>query len=236
MKEEQRDRGMPRTYDRVYESEQTVGNYDDRRFGGPGGRYVFDRELTVVKHFLADVDGTILDLPCGTGLLSSQLKEADCTVISADASGLMSAVTARRSTSESVVLCDAFALPFPDDSIDATVTIRLFQHYPGESIEKILSELRRVVAPSGKIIFDTFRWSPRNTPFFSDGVYTYAPDEIEAVISRVDLEPVANRSMFLVSPIVYRKCPSPLVSALDRIERSLPEKFLVRTIWCCRVR
>ena len=219
----------------VYDEKQLVSSYDDRRFGGVGGAYVLERELDLVTEFLGPTSGPVLDVPCGTGLLRSRLDQAGYSTIAADASARMLEVTRRRSA-DPVVRCDAFSLPFEADSVDASCTLRLFQHYPADAIERLLGELRRVVTPSGRIVFDTFRWSPRNTPLFDGGVYTYSDAEVDAILARVGLEPIATESAFVVTPILYRKCPGSVVSVLDAADRLIPDRALVRTFWCCTPR
>ena len=71
----------------------------------------------------------------------------------------------RRPTTEaarvrsSVVLADAFQLPFRDDAFEAVVTLRLLFHYA--EVEPIVREMARVCKPGGVVIFDTASWSPR---------------------------------------------------------------------------
>ena len=69
---------------------------------------------------------TVLDVGCGTGLLSARLREAGFAVTGADFDTRALAYCLRRGIP--CVQADARRLPFPDASFDATVTQHLIEH------------------------------------------------------------------------------------------------------------
>ena len=143
-----------------------IEQYEYRHFGGGGGQYVFQKDCAALEFLLEISRGLILDIPCGTGVYSERFKERGCEVVAADASLPMLKKTGQRQGDVPRVLCDIHRLPFRDDAFDAMMTIRLFQHYPKDDVTRILQELRRAIKPGGRVIFDTFRWTPRRWPVF----------------------------------------------------------------------
>jgi ubiquinone/menaquinone biosynthesis C-methylase UbiE len=110
----------------------------------------------------------ILDAGCGTGLLTLALlrvlrRPADITAV--DLSG-RSLQTARRAVRKlaarlrhrvAYVRADALSLPFPADSFDLVVTSGVLEYLP---LRAGLSELARVLAPGGHLLFLPVRPSP----------------------------------------------------------------------------
>lgn len=219
---------------KVYSNEDLVESYDKRRFGGQGGKYVVERDYQIVSNLLKESGKTILDIPCGTGILSSKLQENGYKITLADASMRMIKKSQKKVEGSNVISSDITNLPFKDNSFDATITLRLFQHYPKEDISRFLDELRRVVRPTGRIIFDTFRWSPRNTPFFKGKVHTYADTAVEELLIKQGLELVEKKSAYLISPIIYRYLPLEIIRVIDALERFVGPNQLVRNFWCCK--
>jgi len=97
----------------------------------------------------------VLDLGCGTGYFSYQLAKRGATVIAADISKPMLAQCQKRCTGMSVITleADAEALPFEAGEFDLAFSSLALQWCQDLSVP--LQEMKRVVKPSGQIMFST---------------------------------------------------------------------------------
>jgi len=219
-------------------SEELAQHYDRRHFGGRSGRYIFRRDCSALWALLDRSHCLALDIPCGSGAYTKAMAERGHRVVAADASSSMLALVRELGIAHSTVQCDIEQLPFPDDAFDATITLRLFSHYPKEAVVRMLKELRRVVRPGGRVIFDTFRWTPRRWPLlrrFLDESYIHvvAPTEVEAMILQAGLVKVDARSLYLFSPLWQRRLPFWCVRLLTFVELLLPQRWRLRSFWAC---
>jgi len=129
-------------------------------------------------------------------------------------------------------------LPFPDDSFDATVTLRMFSHCPKDAVVRGLRELGRVIRPGGRVIFDTFRWTPRRWPLArrvldQNCIYVVSPREVEKSIEDAGLLKIESRSLYIFSPLLQRRMPLMLVRGFTALEALLPPPWRLRTFWAC---
>ena len=94
----------------------------------------------------------VLDIGCGTGLLTSRLvKElAPETVIGCDFSRGMLREAAQRSPELPWVRGNALRLPFRNESFDAVVSTESFHWFPDP--DAALAEFFRVLAPKGRLL------------------------------------------------------------------------------------
>jgi len=218
---------------KVYTGKDLVDRYDYRHFGGKGGQHVFHRDCAVLESLLGASRGLLLDVPCGTGVYSIVFQEKGHRVVAADASMLMLEKTGQRRAGIPRVLCDINQLPFKSGVLDAVMTVRLFQHLPGDNVVRVLQELGRVTGPGGLVIFDTFRWSPRKPPLFKSEMYVYSHRSVEKMIEEAGLRKVQAHSLYLFSPIMYRKMPVWFLRGLGILEKAMPQRWLLRTFWAC---
>lgn len=100
----------------------------------------------------------VLDLGCGDGLLTSELKRRGVDVVGADASQSM--LAAARQRDSDLVLCQARAeqLPFPDASFDAVVAVTILCFV--KDAGRTFAEISRVLRPGGRLVIGELgRWS-----------------------------------------------------------------------------
>ncbi|MGW7188842.1 class I SAM-dependent methyltransferase, partial [Streptomyces sp. NPDC054838] len=92
--------------------------------------------------------GTLLDLGCGTGIVTARLTRPGLRVLGADASYGMAATASRRGVP--VVLARAGRLPFPTASLDAVSAVWLLHllRDPG-AVAAVVAEAARVLRPGG---------------------------------------------------------------------------------------
>jgi len=222
---------------KVYANQQLVDSYEYRHFGGSGGRRVFQVDCATLESLVGDPCGRILDIPCGTGVYTLSFMDTGYDIVAADASRQMLEKTGQKRGGIPRVLCDVNRLPFYAGAFDAVMTVRLFQHLPGDAVTRILRELKRVTGSGGIVVFDTFRWSPRRMRvlkrFFRGEMYVYPHRVVEKMIEQAGLRKVEERSLYLFSPLLYRKIPSWLLRGLQAVEKALPQRWLLRTFWAC---
>ena len=120
--------------------------YDARRFRSCRGRLIDRREQALIARALAAAGiappGRILDLPAGTGRLAPLLSGYATDTFGADLSRrMLGQATGYR---QKAVLADAVALPFPDGTFDAVVSLRFTGHLPPAVRRAAFSEMARV--------------------------------------------------------------------------------------------
>lgn len=92
----------------------------------------------------------VLDLACGTGLLSERLVQrfGDGSVVGLDRSGAMLRVGLAERPSHRVARGDAVRLPFRDGSFDLVTAAYLFKYV---RLDDLFREVRRVLRPGGRV-------------------------------------------------------------------------------------
>lgn len=158
-----------------------------------------------------------------------------------DAASAMLAVARERNDSAPAPGCgaefiqgDAFALPFARSSFDAVVALRLVFHFA--RLDALMSEMARVVAPGGALVFDTYLWSPRawiplDQRRWGTGIFVHVPAVVEDYARTLGLRVLRREPSFLFSPYLYRRLPIQAVRMLARLESHLPERLHARVFW-----
>lgn len=93
----------------------------------------------------------VLDLGAGEGQIARLIARQDVEVVGVDPTWAQIAEADRRGGGPSYCSADAAALPFADDSFDATVACLVFEHI--DPLESALDELTRVLRPGGRFVF-----------------------------------------------------------------------------------
>ena len=146
-------------------------------------------------------NGKILDLGCGTGVVSKEMQPMGTTF------GLDFSVQALDFCLERglprLVQGDAERLPFADASFDAITSLDVFEHL--EHDEKALEESFRVLRPDGVLVLSVpaFRslWGPHDVALHHFRRYRRA--EMERKLRSVGFEISRNSySVFMLFPIV----------------------------------
>ncbi len=120
--------------------------------------------MTDAEQFMARIDlrpgARVLDAACGTGNLAVLAARRGCITSGLDIASNLVAQARVRARQESLTIefteGDAEALPYPDASFDAVVSMFGVMFAPRP--ERIVSELRRVVKPGGLIALAN--WTP----------------------------------------------------------------------------
>jgi SAM-dependent methyltransferase len=113
-----------------------------------------------VRPLFAAGDTTLLDAGCGYGRVSIPLLQANphLRCVGVDASPVMLRhfveLAKRHGVDDRVELfCGNLdALPFPDSSFQAALSCAVLLHLPKHEVLRVLAELRRVLATSGRLV------------------------------------------------------------------------------------
>ncbi|MEV7598717.1 class I SAM-dependent methyltransferase [Kitasatospora sp. NPDC089797] len=119
---------------------QSIYRWQQPRYDLPG----------LVVEELAGTSGIVFDVGCGNGTFVSRLRKdrPDFRLVGMDISaGILTDVE------KPVLVADAQALPFPDDSADAVLALHMLYHVG--DIEATIKELARVLGPGGVFMAST---------------------------------------------------------------------------------
>ncbi|QNA76112.1 class I SAM-dependent methyltransferase [Streptomyces sp. So13.3] len=116
--------------------------YDATRGGVPRA----EAAARAVLQLVPDRARTLLDVGCGTGLVTERLARPGLRVLGVDASAGMASVAAGR-VGPAVVLGDSRRLPFATGSVDAVCAIWLLHLLPDAA--EVVAECARVLRPGG---------------------------------------------------------------------------------------
>ncbi len=113
------------------------------------------RVRSKIQEILDNKNAVVLDVACGTGDLSLELKRgAQATVIGTDFCRPMLAVAAEKNVAENIAIpyleADAMALSFAENTFDALTIAFGLRNLP--NFENGLRELLRVLKPGGKLV------------------------------------------------------------------------------------
>lgn len=219
----------------IYSQKKVVKKYNQWRFGGKSGQFVNLKELNIVKDLLNDFNGRILDMPCGTGRLAKFLLEKNpaLDIVGADYSFEMLKLCQKVGYSQ-LVKTDAFHSSFYDNSFDCLISFRFVFHY--QDIGLFFKEVTRLLSPNGFFIFDTYSWSPYQilgflSKKYRKKVFIHSTKELREIFKKAGLEIVTIKYCFLFTPLLYRFLPLLIVLIFDKIEKIVPKKLLVRSIY-----
>ena len=102
------------------------------------------------RHAARGLNGSVLDVACGTGDMVVELQKHGCTVTGIDLSDEMLAVARQKAPTATYMIADAEQLPFEDETFDAVTCafgVRNFVH-----LEQGLNEMLRVLKPGGRMV------------------------------------------------------------------------------------
>jgi SAM-dependent methyltransferase len=104
----------------------------------------------------------VLDLGTGTGLLAREFARRGCRVAGADASANQLAAARRLAAEEGLEvdlrLAPAEATPFEAGSFDLVTANQCWLYF---DVARMVPELRRLLAPGGRLVVSHFSWLPR---------------------------------------------------------------------------
>lgn len=128
------------------------GKEADRYDASRGGEPRAEAAAAAVRGLLPPDTRTLLDVACGTGLVTRSLSGAGLRVTGVDSAHNMTRMAAGRLPG-AIVLGDSRRLPFPDASFDAVCTVWLLHLLSGaEEAAAVVAECARVLRPGGVFV------------------------------------------------------------------------------------
>ena len=178
-------------------------------FGGCIQGAVRDAALEMCK----PLNGRILEIGSGSGLflMKLALQNPGSEIIGVDI--IESLLDRTRSKIESkgiknitLFVQNAMSMSFPDNHFDAAVCINFFLDMNIDDTIKILREMKRIVKSGGRIIFEyrnshnlLFRLKYKFARYYDPSapypLYTYSPEQIDAIIKDLDLAVIRRTSL-----------------------------------------
>jgi len=191
--------------------DKDVSKYEKRRYGGPDQKLVDRREQAMVDEIIRTLELSkvrVLDAPCGYGRFSTVFASRGTEIICADVSAAMVG-RARERLAEigcrgKYIVMDIRRLPFKDNTVEATFTMRLFHHgFARDEMAVILKELARVSRRWVILSYYRSNWLHglfRRLKGFSSRIRMMTDAEFEAELARA---PLVIRSRQPVIPFLH---------------------------------
>ncbi|AJC72515.1 ubiquinone biosynthesis protein UbiE [Thermococcus guaymasensis DSM 11113] len=198
--------------------DKIASRYDDW-YKTKTGQYVDRVEKWLVFSMLKTKSGRALDLGCGTGNYTLELKKRGFDVIGLDASEEMLKIA--RMKGLNCIKGDAYNLPFPDESFDLVLSVTMFEfiHEP----EKVIAEIHRVLKPGGEVLIGTMNgrslWFifKRLKSIFVETAYRYArfytPEELETLLKNAGFRDVESAG------VIFFPSFWPFLGLAERVDR-----------------
>ncbi|MEV0320905.1 class I SAM-dependent methyltransferase [Streptomyces sp. NPDC050658] len=172
-----------------------AGRYDASRGGEPRAAAAAEAVLGLVPPGAR----ALLDVACGTGLVTQRLARPGLRVTGVDAADGMTRMAAAR-VPGSVVLGDSRQLPFPTSSFDAVSTVWLLHLFAdGEAVSEVVAECARVLRPGGVYVTTVDKAAAHDVGSDIDAVLAgrpirTPPDRAEAVRSHAAAHGLTEQS------------------------------------------
>jgi len=133
--------------------------------GIPEENYWFQRHVAAYRLAASLVSGfEVLDAGCGEGYGSAMLADAGGTVVGVDLEPDVVEHATVRYPRVRFQTADLLALPFPDESFDAVVSLQVIEHL--QRAREFVSECARVLRPGGLLVLST----PNRITFSPEGI------------------------------------------------------------------
>ncbi|MCA1831923.1 MAG: class I SAM-dependent methyltransferase [Actinomycetota bacterium] len=154
--------------------------------GIPAENYWFQRHVAAYEYAAKLVHSLeVLDAGCGEGYGSDILAASARDVVGVDLDEGVVAHAGRHYPRARFERADLLALPFPDASFDAVVSLQVIEHLSGP--RDFVAECARVLRPGGRLIMST----PNRLTFSRDGIrnpfhtYEFAPEDFRSLLASV---------------------------------------------------
>ncbi|MFD4479283.1 class I SAM-dependent methyltransferase [Streptomyces sp. NPDC058471] len=159
------------------------GKEADRYDASRGGEPRADAAADAVRGLLPPDARTLLDVACGTGLVTRRLAGAGLRVTGVDSAHTMARMASGRLPG-AIVLGDSRSLPFPDASFDAVCAVWLLHLLSGaEEAAAVVAECARVLRPGGVFVTTVDKAAAHDVG-----------SDIDAVLAPRPVRPAADRA------------------------------------------
>lgn len=184
----------------------------------------------------------IADIGCGPGVLISKLPKNELTyAVDVSEQTVRFATELNKKLGKNVKGIAALAekLPFKDNTFDCVFMIEVIEHMPKELEAKALSEVRRVLKPSGQFVMTTpnyhsmwpvieYFWSRMNpVDYMEQHINRKNPGSVRKSLSDAGFAVKTVRTFFVVSPFVALVSSSLARKAMALEKAVLPQLGLL---------
>lgn len=108
-------------------------------------------QYKIIDEYINDIKGKVLDLAAGTGVISKYIKDnTNCHIFGIDYCKEMMEEAKKKSKGIEYIIGDTHKLPFNENDFDTVICSYGFYWF--KDIEKVISEIKRVLKPGGKFI------------------------------------------------------------------------------------
>ena len=135
---------------RIYDEMRERYGENDPRASGYRSKRWFAREREFVLSAVGGGSGTILDVGCGSGLVTAPLVRTGRRVIGVDLN--RAACEQARRNGLHAVRGNATALPLADATVDVVLNVEMFQQCNADEAARVLGETARVLRAGGRLI------------------------------------------------------------------------------------
>ncbi|MFH1416468.1 MAG: class I SAM-dependent methyltransferase [Elusimicrobiota bacterium] len=117
----------------------------------PAGKVRLNKRFEVYKEAIGGKN-KILEIGCGTGLMTKKLSDYGFNVTALDISPeLLEKAKTRVNNKNTIFVCaDVHTMPFESNSFEAVIGVSVLHH---TRIDEVLKEIKRVLLPGGRILF-----------------------------------------------------------------------------------
>lgn len=211
--------------------------------GVPEENYWFQRHVVAYRVAAECVRGKrVLDAGCGEGYGTAMLAETAAEATGVDLDAAVVGRARARYPAARFEPADLRALPFPDGSFEAVVSLQVIEHLP--SPQEFIRGCARVLSPGGVLVLST----PNRLTFSPDGprnpfhTFEFSPSELRATVARQlpaieMLGTFHGGSIRMLERVLRRPFPERLLGQpapewpawlRERVARVRPQDFRVR--------
>lgn len=204
-------------YDRATYGDRFADVYDDWYPGGPD-TVTAVAAISALAASEGATPGPVLELGVGTGRLAVPLSEAGLAVTGLDASSAMlDRLAAKPGGQRIVAVLGDMAGPLPDGPFAVVVLARntFFNLTTDDAQHRCLTEVRRVLAPEGRLVLEAFVPEERSDTRSSVEVRDISADRVVLFVDRHDpvtqeawssfVELTASGTTFRPCHVLYRR-------------------------------
>lgn len=136
------------------------GDYQHRALlhGPPAQRFWHRAKLNLLKWRFAPASGDrVLDIGCGSGVFSNEMREAGARVVAVDANPAAAAYAQKTFANSKLTIIRALMdeLPFAPASFDRAVCLEVIEHVYPDQVRALLRDLYQVLKPDGRLLLTT---------------------------------------------------------------------------------
>jgi len=193
----------------------------------------------IIKNAHITENNVILDVGCGSGVVSNICANLAKTVVGTDISvNAVSYAKSKKIKNASFLIADAQNLPFKSSTFDVAICGEIIEHLPEP--EKMVNEVTRVLKKNGRICISTpnstsfwplieFLWDHfgRGRSYGETHLQIYNSSKLKEVLR--DYIIYHNSTLFVLSPFIALLNSEKLLNMLKRLEAKL-ERFGVGAV------